>query len=328
MRKLLEAAPVDVAYLIHFLRWISPSVLPELSRRGIPVAVFVADFEYLCPGTHLLREGEVCELCLRGALRHSVRYRCVQGSLPMSAGHFLALKLYRLTKVLDLVDAFVCPSRFTAKKMEEGGFPKEKLFYIPAPVDARRIAPAFSEGRFIFYAGRISREKGVDVLLDAYAAYRRRLGKAALPLRLAQVGGDGLPELKRRLASGSLPGVTVVGPLYGESYFEQMRASAFTVVPSLCYDNSPNVIFESYACGKPVVGSRRGSIAELVRDGRTGLVFEPGDAEDLSEKLERLTEKPAQRAEMGRAARELAEKEFDASVVCEKLTGLFSTLRG
>jgi len=328
IRKLLDEVPVDVSYTMHFLRWISPTILYELSARGIPTVVRVSDFEYMCPGTHLLRDGEICELCVGDGLWPSVKYKCVQGSTLLSLAHFVAMSLYRVAGALRKIDAFVCPSRFTLGRMQKAGFPTDRLFHVPTFVDRRSVTPEFSPGEYILYAGRVSREKGVAVLLDAYAKLRAAGGDSALPLHIAHTGGEEAAALERRAARGELPGVVLVSGLSGREYYSHVRRSAFTVVPSLCYDNLPNAILESYACGKPVVGSRRGSIPETVREGETGYLFEPGDSDDLAEKMAAAARSPRRRVEMGRAARTLVEREYNEDIHYETLMGLFSRLRG
>jgi glycosyltransferase involved in cell wall biosynthesis len=327
IRRLLDSNNIDVAYTLHFLRWISPSIFTELSRRYIPIVVRVSDFEYMCPGTHLLRDGEVCELCVGDGLRPSVKYKCVQNSLPLSLAHYASMSLYRLTGILDKIDAFVCPSEFTLRQMEKAGFSGNKLVHVPTFIDSPAIEPDLTPGGYILYSGRVSPEKGVNVLLEAYEKLQEKAGSGAVPLYIIHTGGEEARELEARVHSGGLKNVTILSGLGRQEFYSYVKKAAFTVVPSLCYDNLPNAILESYAHGKPVVGSNRGSISEVVRDGKTGLLFEPGDSDDLADKLGWLAGHPEECSGMGRAGRKLVEDEHNKELHYKKLMEIFSELR-
>lgn len=328
MKRLLNSNEVDIAYILHFLRWISPSILFELSARNVPIVVRVSDFEYMCPGTHLLRDGEVCEICVGHNPWPSVKYKCVQNSFPLSLAHYASMSLYRLIRVLEKIDAFVCPSQFTLEQMCKAGFTRKKLFHVPTFIDTRRIQPDFEAGSYILYTGRVSPEKGVSVLLDAYERYRRRENRSTIPLYIIHTGGDGVRDLEERIESADLKReVVLVSGVSGQEFYSYVKNAAFTVVPSLCYDNQPNAILESYACGKPVIGSRRGGIEEVVRDGETGLLFEAGAADDLAEKIAWIAGHHRERLTMGRNGRGLVEDQHNSELHFQKLMGVFSQVR-
>ena len=327
MKRLLKHSDVDVAYVLHFLRWISPSIFTELSSRGIPIVVRVSDFEYMCPGTHLLRDGEICELCVGGSLLPSVKYRCVQGSFTLSLAHYASMSLYRAVGIMEKIDAFVCPSRFTLRQMEKAGFAEKKLFHVPTFVNTHAISPECdAPGSYILYSGRVSPEKGVEVLLDAFEKYRKRSGDAALPLHIIHTGGEGAGRLEESIKSGALEDVVLLSGLSAPDFYSHVGNAAFTVVPSLWYENLPNVVLESYACGKAVIGSGLGSIPELVEDGETGLLFEAGNSEDLADKLAWLAGRRRECVNMGRKGRMLAEREYGRDLHHKRLMDLFSGL--
>lgn len=328
MKRLLNSNDVDLAYILHFLRWISPSILFELSGRKVPIVVRVSDFEYMCPGTHLLRDGEVCEICVGHDLWPSVKYKCVQNSFPLSLAHYVSMSLYRLISVLDKIDAFVCPSQFTLGQMSKAGFSRKKLFHVPTFIDTRRVQPDFEAGRYILYTGRVSPEKGVNVLLDAYEKYRRQENASTIPLYIMHTGGEAVPDLEERIKSADLSKeVVLMSGLSGQEFYSYVKNAAFTVVPSIWYENMPNAILESYAYGKPVIGSRRGGIEEVVRDGETGLLFEAGDADDLAEKIAWMAGHHRERLTMGRNGRGLVEDQHNRELHYEKLMGVFSQVR-
>ncbi|TKJ33551.1 MAG: hypothetical protein CEE38_20550 [Planctomycetes bacterium B3_Pla] len=328
IRKIIEKLNVDVAYCMHFLRWISPSFIMELNRLDIPIIARLSDFAYICPESHLLRDGKVCELCTKGHYWHSVKYKCVQSSFLLSFINFLSISLHRQLKILDKIDAFVCPSLFTLDTMTKAGFEKQKLFHVPTFVDSERIIPKFDRGNYILYFGRISYEKGISVLLDAYEKLIKKKSKASIPLYVAgKYYGKETEQLKKRILSSGDKGVKVLGEFEHDPLYEIIRNSAFTIVPSICYDNMPNVILESFAAGKPVVGSRIGSIPDLVKHRETGLLFEPGNSDDLAEKLQWLIDHPEKCTTMGRSARILVEREHSPELHYERIMEIFQTFR-
>lgn len=323
VNKLLEHQDIDVAYVLHFLRWISPSIFSEFSRRGIPTVVRISDFEYMCPGAHLLREGEICELCIGKKLWPSVKYKCIQDSYPLSLVHFLAMTFHKKRGFLDKIDAFICPSQFTLGKMIDAGYEKRKLFHVPTFVDFQRITPKFDSGEYILYFGRLSVEKGIDLLIDAIDVYKRRNHGHVMPLYIIQTGMDETDQLEQRVKSENLKEVKILTDLSPKEFYSYVQHSAFTIVPSLFYENLPNVILESYAYGKPVVGSRRGSFLEVIQDGKTGLLFEPGDTQDLADKIGWLVNHPDECVKMGRNARKLAESEYNRDLHYDRLMNVF-----
>lgn len=323
LKALMRNRDIDVAYILHFLRWISPSIFAELSHRSIPIIVRISDFEYMCTGAHLLRDGKICELCVGNKLWPSVKYRCVQGSTTLSIIQYLAMSLYRKIGILDKIDAFICPSQFTLEKMVEAGYDEKKLFHVPTLVDSEKVSPSFKSGNYILYFGRISYEKGINVLLDAFVKYDRASGSDSLPLYIILTRGIEAPEVIARVKSENMRGVKVLGGLSPSDFYSYVQNSAFTVVPSLFYENLPNVILESYAYGKPVIGSRRGSVLEVIRDGETGLLFEAGNTDDLAEKIRWMADHPQECMNMGRKARKLAEDVYNKELHYKRLIDVF-----
>lgn len=134
-----------------------------------------------------------------------------------------------------------------------------------------------------------------------------------------RVAGDG-PE--SGLLEG-MAGITRLGIMPGELVRQAMGRSLALVVPSIWYKNFPRTLVEAFACGTPVIASRIGALAELVRDGETGLLFEPGDAQDLADKMAWALANPEAMAAMGRKARAQYEAEFSAEVNYRQLLAIY-----
>jgi glycosyltransferase involved in cell wall biosynthesis len=185
--------------------------------------------------------------------------------------------------------------------MKRAGIPEKKLFHVPHFLSLAPYGPSHAESDYFVYVGRLSEEKGLAHLLEA----KRRVSR----MRLV-VAGDGSLMAGLRRAAASDSGVSFTGFLPRPELAEVWRGAAFTVVPSVCYENFPYAVLESFAFGKPVVASRIGGIPELVRDGENGLLAEPGDSGGLAERINRLASNKAETVKMGRAARRDVEEVY------------------
>ncbi|KAF0232748.1 MAG: hypothetical protein FD177_2230 [Desulfovibrionaceae bacterium] len=303
-RAFADFARADIAYSLQFMNKMSPAVLDGFKSRGLPVVLRVSDFSLICPQGHLFDGEQVCQLCLGGGFGNAVCKRCVNQSVLGSSIKAAALAMHRLLRCRDRIDAFAFPARFTLERFAEAGFPREKLHLLPTFTDASRVEPSYGEGGHILYFGRFVVEKGVHHLLQAYSTIRGDKPKLVL------VGGQGETEYARSLQRQLTPDMELHEFMTKEELAGHIRASRCVVIPSIWYDNLPNVLLEAYAHGKPVIAPDHGCFSELVRDGQTGLLYKAADVGDLREKLIWAMEHPAQLAQLGRKAREHLDTEF------------------
>jgi glycosyltransferase involved in cell wall biosynthesis len=160
-------------------------------------------------------------------------------------------------------------------------------------------------------------EKGPQLLSAAWRNMRERI-----PLRVV---GDGplLESLSREIKDSSLFQIELAGLLAPEEVRSLMLGARFLISPSICYENFPIAIAEAFACGLPVIAGRLGAMAEIVADGKTGLHFTPGDANDLAEKVEWAWTHPEEMAEMGRAARRESEEKYTGAANYKRLMEIY-----
>ncbi|MBN1504764.1 MAG: glycosyltransferase family 4 protein [Candidatus Eisenbacteria bacterium] len=300
---LLESTRPDVAHLHNIAHQLSPSIIGALKRAGVPVVQTLHDYKLACPAYLMMSGGKVCDACVTGSLCNVVLKRCVRGSTLASFVSLVEAAVHRAARTFSAVDAFLCPSRFLMGVMRRAGVPEEKLFHVPLFLASGTYAPSGAGSDYFVYVGRLSEEKGLDRLIEA----KRRVSG----MRLVVAGDGDLLAGLRELASGD-PGVSFTGFLPGQELAELWRNAAFTVVPSVCYENFPYAVLESFAFGKPVVASRIGGIPEVVRDGENGLLAEPGDPGSLAEKINWLASNPSEVARMGRVARRDVEEVYSA----------------
>ena len=232
----------------------------------------------------------------RRVLWPGVLHGCYRQSRLETAGVTLMIQAHRAAGIWrSRVDLFVALSQFARKKFIEGGLPAKKILVKPNFVHPDP-GPRRMEEDFALFVGRLSKEKGIGVLLDAW----RRVPE--IPLVIC---GDGpMRELVNRFAR-SLPRgkIRFVQSLSRPHVFDAMRRARFLVFPSICYESFPMVVAEALACGLPVLASGIGAAAEIVEDGKTGVHFAPGDPDALASAAGRLWSSPSEARESGARAR-------------------------
>jgi glycosyltransferase involved in cell wall biosynthesis len=215
----------------------------------------------------------------------------------------------------EQVDIYVVLSEFARRKFVEGGIPPEKIVVKPNFVHPD---PGVRNGNagYALFVGRLSPEKGIGTLLRAWQCLSR------VPLKIV---GDGplMHEVQGCIYTQKIKGVEVLGQRTQEEVISMIKGARFLVFPSECYETFGRVIVEAFACGVPVVASRLGAIAEVVEDGRTGLLFAPGDATDLASKIHSLFEYREKGEEMGRNARNEYETKYTHELNYEMLLGIY-----
>ncbi|HER44011.1 MAG TPA: glycosyltransferase family 1 protein, partial [Candidatus Eisenbacteria bacterium] len=296
--RLVDETKPDIAHIHNLRAHLTTSILAPLERAGIPIVWTLHDYKLVCPNSNLLSGDEVCERCIPNRFHHMLVRRCKKGSIGASGIAMLEAFYERLTRVASRVDRFIAPSRFLEGKMIEGGIDRSRIVWLPNFVDAEEGA-AGPEGDYYLYVGRLSREKGVDLLIRAAA----RVGNGRLLIL-----GDG-PErgaLERLAAELGAAGIEFLGHRTTEEVGSILGAARFVVLPSRWYENLPFSIMEAFAAGRPVVAADIGGIPEMVENGVNGFLFPPGDSEALAGRIAALLDSADLREEMGRAGRRKA----------------------
>lgn len=320
LSQLIKNIKPDLAHVHNVGHELSPSALYAIADAQIPIVRTVHDFGLLCPNSSFLSHGELCERCKGGRYYQVVLRRCKRNSLPASLLAALGSYTHSFLKSHQTkVDVFLAPSAFLRQKLINFGYPEEKIKHLPNAIKVSGFEPSFNPGSYALYFGRLSYEKGLHTLLKAMAYLPNA------PLIIAGEGplGNELKDYARKLGLGN---VQFVGYQTGKALHDLIRNSAFTIMASECYENAPLACIESMALGRSVVGSNIGGIPELVKDERTGLLFEPRNAEDLSRKINYLLGNPALQIEWGKNARTQIETMFDSERHYQALLEIYQQL--
>lgn len=277
---LLRRARPDLAHFHNTFPLISPSAYAACRDSGVPVVQTLHNYRLVCAGALLTRDGKPCEDCLGTTLLPALRHRCYRGSVSATAAVVWMLARNRARGVYrTLVDRYIALTKFAASRFVAGGLPSARIEvkanFLP---DAPDVGPG--DGGYAIYVGRLSEEKGVRTLLDAWRSLD------AFPLKIV---GDGplRHELEMRARDASVA-VDFLGFRSHDGVLDALRRATFAIVPSECYEGFPMVALEAYACGTPIVASRLGSLDEIVVEGRSGVKFAPGNATDLASEVEAL----------------------------------------
>jgi glycosyltransferase involved in cell wall biosynthesis len=320
MRSCLADFSPDLAHVRGIYHHLSPSILWELKRQGIPVLYHVNDFKILCPAYNFVAKGHACELCSHGAFHHAATKGCYDG--PRSSAVVLAAEAYLhkwLRTYERCVDMFLAPSEFVRNKLIARGLPAQRIEVLPHFQALPGKEDITIDEGYLLYFGRLSAEKGVSQLLRAMVQLPH------IPLVIA---GDGpeRPRLESLAKELNLNQVLFAGMVHGEELQQLITGCSFSVFPSHAYETLGNSILESYAWGRPVIASDLGSRRELVQHGVTGLLYQDGDCDQLAHSIGFLFDRPDLIQKMGAAARKRVQANHDPDQHVEKLLGIYYRL--
>jgi glycosyltransferase involved in cell wall biosynthesis len=299
IRAVVRSHEPDVAHFHNTFPLISPAGYYAVRREGVPIVQTLSNFRLLCPGALLLRDGKACEECIeQRSLRPALVHKCYQGSRAATTAVAGMIAVHRVAGTWQrAVGVYIALSQFARRKFIEGGLPEGRIV-----VQGNFVSPdpglGNGRGGYALFVGRLSEEKGIRTLAEAW----QRLPEIRL-----LVAGDG------PLNGISWPrGVTWLGSQPHERVIALMKGARGLIFPSICYECAPMTILEAFASGLPVIASEIGSVPELVEHRRTGLLFRPGDAEDLARQVRWAFEHPEELQAMRAAARREFEEKYTA----------------
>lgn len=317
--RMLDDVQPDVVHLQNIHTHITPSIIEEISRRSVPVLWTLHDFKLICPNTHLLSHGKICEACKGGKFINCTIRKCKKGSTAASLVATLEATAHRALGMTNKVHTFISPSQFLVDKFVDFGEERSRFLHLRNFLDVppRPDTAVRDNGTFV-YLGQLQPWKGVGTLIDAARGLRQAH---------VEIFGDGPDRAELESRAGTNSTVVFHGQQPHAEAGRRLAESAALVLPSECYENCPYSVMEAMALGKPVIGARIGGIPELVSDRETGLLFEPGNAQELAACMRELASDPALRRRMGDAARAKARQMFDPGRYYDAVAALYDRAR-
>ncbi len=277
--KLLDDFKPEIVHLNNIHTHLSPIIAELAHNRGIKVVWTLHDYKLLCPRYDCLRNGnDICELCFNEDKSSCKTYKCMKGSTLASLIGYKEATTWNRRRLEKCTDVFICPSKFMAQKMAQGGFNKKKLVSLCNFINIDKCQKdTYEKENYYCYVGRLSHEKGVKTLIKA---------AQKLPYKLVIIGGGPLSdELKNETTNAN---IEFVGYKQWDEIKEIVSKARFSVIPSEWYENNPLSVIEAQCLGTPVLGARIGGIPELIENDVTGMTFESRNVNDLTGKLEAM----------------------------------------
>jgi len=316
--QLFDNVHIDVVHLNNFLHHITLSIVEPTKARNIPLVWSLHDHILVCPNTNLYNERakKACTSCRSPMQRLllPIFKRCKKRSLFASMMAAAEAIYFARRKTGNVPDFFIAPSEFLKKQHQRMGFDVSHFEIVPNFVDCAEFVPHTAPGEYALYLGRLSVEKGLDILIHAFSKMRDK--------RLV-IAGSGPNELPlHKLADELHANVEFTGFKSGNELKQLIYGARLTILPSVCYENAPLSILESFAAGKPVLASNIGGIPEMVTED-TGVLFEPGNSDAIISAVESIYDKQATIEELGRNARKAAEEKYSPQNHIKKMVELY-----
>jgi len=318
MQRLLQSDRPDIVHVHSVYPMFSPSILLACRRAGVPVVMTVHTHNLTCPTWFHLRDGSICEDCMGGREYQCVLHNCRRNLLESAAYALRSFVARRFRLFHDNVDILMVPTQFSRTLLLRAGFHRDQVVVVPNPTAVTESPTDRLLGDYVAFAGRVSAEKGVDVLLAA---------AALMPHLSFKIAGDG-PVLSAMMAQA--PGnVHFVGRLAYEELLAFYKRARLLVVPSVWFEPFGMVAADAMALGLPVIASRIGGLPDVVEDGVTGLLFEPGNAPDLARQIGRVWDDPALGAQLGQSGRGKATERYShQAYYCNLLAAYKTAIHG
>ena len=299
--KLLIDEKPDIIHLNIFQSQLTDSIVFAALKHHIPIVYTAHDLKAVCPTYLMMNQGQICDKCIKGNYLHCIRTSCMKNSKVKSLLAVLEAEGYRIRKTYSRMNLIICPSQHHRKRLAQGHICNPRILkYMPnfLPEGTEYFAGE-PDGSYYLYFGRLSEEKGIMTLLQAF-----RKANVKRPLYIVGTGPQE-KELRQYISQHKMQEtVKMLGFMTGDA-LKQIVSSAYCVIlPSVCCENAPYSIMEAQAMGRPAIVSDNGGLPELVTDGVNGYIFHGNDPDDLRGKLEKMENSSFSGTEICRKAKE------------------------
>jgi glycosyltransferase involved in cell wall biosynthesis len=311
--RILKERNFDLVQIQNLYPFISPSIFSVCKNHNIPIVMRYPNYRLFCPSGLHLSHGELCERCLYGKEWHCILRNC-EDHYFTSAGYAIRNAVARTTgMILKNVNRYIVLSEFQKKRFVDGGIDPEKISILPNVILNLKKKNTPARGKYLSFIGRISFEKGIKLLSEA--AQRLPDQKFAVAGRVRQTFD---------YLNGAPPNVEYKGFLTGAALDRLYRETYVLIFPSIWFEGYPNTLVRAMSYGIPVIASRIGAIPEIVDDGVDGFLFEPGNIEDMIQKIREILDDPVRAKKMGEAGAQKVAAQNSESVYYERLMKIYN----
>ncbi len=318
IKTIVKENKIDVAHFHNTLPLISPAAYYAARSEGAAVVQTVHNYRLVCPSGIMTRDDRVCDACVGKAVAWpAILYACYRDDRLASTVVTTMLAAHRAMGTWHKqVDAFIAITEFARQQLIDGGISGPLITVKPNFVDPDPGVSTQSDG-YALFLGRLTREKGIETLLAAW----ERLSPAVT----LKIAGDGPLRGAVEKAAAQNPAIEYVGRVEREQVFALLDKCAYLVFPSEWFETFGLVAVEAFAKGKPVIASRLGAMAEIIKDHHNGLHFKPGDVQDLAEKAQWAAGHEGEMRAYGRNARNTYLEKFSAKKNYAELMAIYET---
>lgn len=322
MTEALEDFKPDVVHINNFQRQLSASIIKAINKKNIPIVFTAHDVQAICPAITMIdNDKNVCEKCMGGKYLNCIRKKCNKGSILKSVIGSIEGYYYRINKIYTKkINTIITPTEFYKAKLIQDGIQEKKIKAIYNFIDVNQYDIQTSDDGYGLYFGRLSKEKGIINLIEAFE--KLNVGKL-------YIAGDG-PEKEniiKFIEQKKLEDrIKLLGFLNSERIKEVICKCRFVVVPSIWYENCPYTVLETLAIGKPVIGAKIGGIPELVKDNETGVLYNFKNIKELSEKMKDLFENKELAEKLGKKAKKDAKERFSKETYYKNILEIYEKL--
>ncbi|MCX6267607.1 MAG: glycosyltransferase family 4 protein [Bacteroidetes bacterium] len=310
---------------------LTSSILPVLKKNKIPVVLTIHDYKLLCPVLTLMDNSfNICEQCAGGNYAHCILKLCNQITLSTDKNLFNSLIFSSESWFRDIfyhynryVSRYIFVSEFSrnihARYKPFFAAKSQVLFNFIDFSDKEK--PIHARGDYYLFFGRLSKEKGILTLLDAFSEMQDS--------KLLIIGnGELAADIQTYITGHQTQNITLLGYKTGEELKSYISGSRFVMLPSQWYENNPLSVIEAFRLGKPVLGASIGGIPELVKEGETGYLFNPGSVMSIRQAVEKANAITDQEyAELSHNSYEFAFRNFNAESHYASLMELYESLQ-
>lgn len=311
--QIIERFKPDILHIFAINVHLTPAIVFAAKQAGVPVVVTMNDYKHICPNYKLYHHGKVCRDCEGEKFYNAIKNKCCKNEFGLSVASAMEAYVHRAIRYFDQIDHFTFSSDFIAQETQRF-WPNRQISWSklrnPFQSDAYEATAEYAQ--YGLYVGRVIEEKGVDKILQAAEAID------GFCIKIVGEGPD-LDLLSRQAAQRGITNIEFLGAKWGDELELLIANARFVIVPSLWHENYPYVVIEAFAKGKPVIGSIRGGIPELVMDGETGLLFEPDDPVELATKIRFLAQNVDIARRLGRSAKAFADRQFTHELFLQEL---------
>ena len=321
LRARQQSGSFDLWVIQNALPGLTPAVYETAFRLGVPVVHYLHNYRLGCTNGFLLNHGKPCERCLDGNFWPAFATACWRENRLISGTMGLVLRRVRALGAFRRVAAWIALNQGQKATHVRMGIPPEKIHVVPHFFEARDPVPPPNPDGDILFLGRLSPEKGLDILLRAWALVR----PGARNLVIAGTGPEeaSLRDLAKALKLSSVRFAGFVPPEGQPALWAQ---TSFSVLPSIWHEPFPLSFLESWAHARPVVASRVGAMAEEVTEGVTGFLAEPFSEKSLASKIQGMMDRPDQSVAMGLAGAKKVKEEHNRELWLQRIRQIFFTV--